>query len=102
MAKVSKSLSSVDEIFKELSAVNPFGTSNFGSLDIHKNEYWIDSGNWILNAALSGSIKKGFPSTKQTSLVGESGCLPKDEVVGLYILKSIGNYDRKIITEGDK
>jgi len=73
MTKVSKKHSSVDDIFKELGEVNPFGTSSFGNSETYKNETWIDSGNWILNAALSGSIKKGFPSTKQTSLVGESG-----------------------------
>lgn len=73
MAKASKKHSSVDDIFKELGEINPFGSSNFGQSEIYKNNVWIDSGNWILNAALSGSIKKGFPSTKQTSLVGESG-----------------------------
>jgi len=99
MAKTSKKHSSVDDIFKELNEVNPFGSSSFGTSEIYKNNNWIDSGNWILNAALSGSIKKGFPSTKQTSLVGESGCLPKEEVVRLYILKSIDNYDREIINE---
>ena len=73
MAKTSKKHSSVDDIFKELSEINPFGSSSFGTSNIYQNDTWIDSGNWILNAALSGSIKKGFPSTKQTSLVGESG-----------------------------
>ena len=30
MAKASKKHSSVDDIFKELGEINPFGSSNFG------------------------------------------------------------------------
>ncbi len=73
MAKTVKKLSSVDDIFKELSAVNPFGTSNFAEKQEIEKNAWIDSGNWILNASLSGSIKKGYPGTKITALVGDSG-----------------------------
>lgn len=99
MAKQSKTHSSVDDIFKEISKVNPFGTSTFGKDDTYKINSYIDSGNWILNAALSGSIKKGFPANKIVSIAGESGCLPESEVVRLYVLKSIDNYDRNIINE---
>ena len=35
------------------------------------NEY-IDTGSYILNALLSGSIKKGLPSNKITAFAGES------------------------------
>ena len=99
MAKTVKKHKDEDGIFAELTALNPFGTNSFGTDDTYKNNVWIDTGSWILNAAMSGSIKKGIPGKKITALVGESGCLPKEEVVRLYILKSIDNYDREIINE---
>lgn len=73
MAKTVKKHSSVEDIFKELSSVNPFGTSNFAEKEEVEKNSWIDSGNWILNAALSGSIKKGYPGTKIIALAGDSG-----------------------------
>lgn len=73
MAKESKKLTSIDSIFSELDKVNPFATNDFANVDVYKNDIWLDSGNWILNAALSGSIKKGFPGTKISALAGESG-----------------------------
>jgi RecA/RadA recombinase len=73
MAKASKKHKDEDGIFGELSTLNPFGTSSFGTDDTYKNNVWIDTGSWILNAAMSGSIKKGIPGKKITALVGESG-----------------------------
>tara|TARA_R110000796_G_scaffold153583_3_gene270160 strand:+ start:3955 stop:5178 length:1224 start_codon:yes stop_codon:yes gene_type:complete len=73
MAKASKKHKDEDGIFGELTALNPFGTSSFGTDDTYKNNVWIDTGSWILNAAMSGSIKKGIPGKKITALVGESG-----------------------------
>jgi len=73
MAKTSKKHKDEDGIFGELTALNPFGTSKFGTDDTYKNNVWIDTGSWILNAAMSGSIKKGIPGKKITALVGESG-----------------------------
>ena len=73
MAKTSKKFKDEDGIFGELSNINPFGTSSFGTDDTYKNNVWIDTGSWILNAAMSGSIKKGIPGKKITALVGESG-----------------------------
>jgi hypothetical protein len=93
MAKTSKSLTSMDSIFSELDKVNPFATNDFANVDVYKNDIWLDSGNWILNAALSGSIKKGFPGTKISALAGESGCLPKEEKILIYIMKT-SNYEK--------
>jgi RecA/RadA recombinase len=71
MAKKSKSIGSIDNLFGELDKVNPFATSDFKKTN--REVGFIDSGNWILNAALSGSIKRGFPDCKITNLAGESG-----------------------------
>lgn len=35
---------------------------------------WIPTGNYLLNAAISGSLFGGIPSGRVTTLVGESGC----------------------------
>lgn len=37
-------------------------------------EDWIPTGNYLLNAAISGSIMGGIPSGRVSTLVGESGC----------------------------
>ena len=34
---------------------------------------WISTGNYILNAAISGSIFKGMPSNRTMLLAGDSG-----------------------------
>lgn len=73
MAKTVKKLKDMDALFGEMDKLNPFATTTFGKDDTYKNNVWIDTGNWILNAALSGSIKKGIPGKKITALVGESG-----------------------------
>ena len=41
MAKASKKHSSVEDIFKELSEINPFGSSNFGESEVHQNKTFI-------------------------------------------------------------
>lgn len=51
-------------------------------------EYWIPSGNYILNAAMSGDLFKGIPSGRVTCLAGDSGCLPKNEKIEIYIIKN--------------
>ena len=35
---------------------------------------WVDSGSYTLNALLSGSIFKGFPSNKIVGFVGVESC----------------------------
>ena len=37
-------------------------------------EDWIPTGNYLLNAAISGSLFGGIPSGRTSTLVGESGC----------------------------
>jgi len=37
-------------------------------------EDWIPTGNYLLNAAISGSLFGGIPSGRTTTLAGESGC----------------------------
>lgn len=45
---------------------------------------WISTGNYMLNACISGSLFGGVPSGKIISLIGESGCMPGDEKIEIY------------------
>jgi hypothetical protein len=71
---------------------------------ITKNTYskideWISTGNYILNAQLSGSLFGGIPNSRSVCFAGESGCLPKNEKVKVYILKTLTNNERKVNKE---
>ena len=48
---------------------------------------WISTGNYILNACISGSIFGGVPGSRVSTLCGTEGCLPKSEKIEIYILK---------------
>lgn len=48
---------------------------------------WIPSGNYILNACMSGDLFKAIPSGKIITYCGPSGCLPKNEKIEIYIIK---------------
>lgn len=60
-----------NDIIKKTKKINP------NSSLIHESEFYIkeyiDSGNYSLNALMSGSIFNGFPSGKITVLSGDSG-----------------------------
>ena len=45
---------------------------------------WVSTGNYMLNACISGSLFGGVPSGKIISLIGESGCMPGDEKIEIY------------------
>jgi len=60
---------------------------------------YIDTGNYMLNACMTGSIRKGVPCGKIVTLAGSSGCLQKNETIGIYILKSISDCSNERIDE---
>ena len=70
MAK--KKTFSFDDINKELADINPLGSvmehSNFSEVT-----EWIDTGNYHLNACVSGSLFKGWPNNRSCSVAGPSG-----------------------------
>jgi hypothetical protein len=49
---------------------------------------WIPSGNYILNACMSGDLFKAIPACIVTTFYGPSSCLPKNEKVKIYVLKN--------------
>lgn len=64
---------SLDSLFGGLEEINPLSTTQMDQSDIAKVRDYIDMGNWILNAAVSGSIKKGLANNKIFQFAGESG-----------------------------
>lgn len=89
---------SFTELDTLLTKINPKGSiithNTFSKID----EY-ISSGNYLLNAQLTGSLFGGIPNSRSVCFAGETGCLPKNERVKVYILKTQSQYDRQIIQE---
>jgi len=89
---------SFNELDAQLSKVNPKGsiiTQNAFS----KIDEYIDTGNYLLNAQLTGSLFGGIPNSRSVCLAGESGCLQKNEKVNVYIFKTKTFDVRKTITQ---
>lgn len=97
MAKKNKEFS-FDDINAELENLNPLGSVMEHSSFSEVTE-WIDTGNYHLNACVSGSLFKGWPNNRSCSIAGPSGCLQKNEKVRIYKLKSISNVKRQINRE---
>lgn len=69
MAKKNVTL---DSLFKDMKKINPFSES------LDKSEFalptdFIDTGNYMLNAAFTGSLFGGIPNNRSVCLGGESG-----------------------------
>ena len=69
---MAKKTFTFDDLNAELATLNPLGsimaTSGFSEVT-----EWIDSGNWHLNACISGSLFKGWPNNRSCSIAGPSG-----------------------------
>jgi hypothetical protein len=79
--------SSFDAMNDLLSSINPNGAM----MDVNpiaKIDEWISTGNYILNAVLSGSLFGGLPNRRSLVLAGEEGCLEKNQEVEIYIMKN--------------
>lgn len=50
---------------------------------------YINTGSYILNACMTGSLFKGVPTGRVLTLAGEPGCLKKSEKVEIYIINNI-------------
>ena len=71
MAKKNKDFSFAD-VNAELATMNPMGSimdqSNFSEVT-----EWIDTGNYHLNACVSGDMFRGWPNNRSCSIAGPSG-----------------------------
>jgi len=94
---MSKTLSFAD-LDSALTKINPKGSiitqNTFSKIDEH-----IPTGNYMLNAQLTGSLFGGIPNSRSICFAGESGCLPKNEKVKVYILKTSTFDERQTIVE---
>lgn len=72
MAKTKNKEFSFDDINAELASLNPMGSvmehSNFSEVT-----EWIDTGNYHLNACVSGTLFGGWPNNRSCSIAGPSG-----------------------------
>lgn len=71
MAKSNKSFT-FDDLNSELAALNPMG-SVMELSDFSEITEYIDTGNYHLNACVSGSLFKGWPNNRAVSVAGPSG-----------------------------
>lgn len=63
---------SFDDINSELKTLNPLGSIMSDSTFSEVTE-WIDTGNFHLNACVSGSLFGGWPNSRTCSIAGPSG-----------------------------
>lgn len=71
MAKTKKEFT-FDDLNAELSSLNPLGSVMEQSTFSDVTE-WIDTGNYNLNACVSGSLFGGWPNNRAVSVAGPSG-----------------------------
>lgn len=95
MAKTTKEFSFLD-LDKELSKINGFETGSILSENTFSQvDEWIPTGNYLLNAQLSGTLFGGIPNTRSLGLMGDPGCLRKTQKVRIYRLKTQGESNRR-------
>jgi RecA/RadA recombinase len=63
---------SFSELDSALSKINPKGSIITGNT-FSKIDEWIDTGNYMLNAQLTGSLFGGMPNSRSVCVAGESG-----------------------------
>ena len=71
MAKSNKQFT-FDDLNAELSGINPLG-SVMEMSDFSEITEYIDTGNYHLNACVTGSLFKGWPNNRACSVAGPSG-----------------------------
>jgi len=89
---------SFNDLDAALTKINPKG-SIITNNTFSKIDEYIPSGNYMLNAQLTGSLFGGIPNSRSICFAGESGCLPKNEKVRVYILKTRTFDERQTIVE---
>jgi len=89
-------LFSFEDLDKAMTKVDSLG-SMMTENTFSKIDEWIGTGNYLLNAHISGSMFKGIPNSRSVMLSGESGCLHPDAEVEVFIGEK--RVDRSIISE---
>jgi hypothetical protein len=66
-----------------------------------QTDEWISTGNYLLNAQLSGSLFGGIANNRSIGISGDPGCICPDETVEVYVMRT-GASNRNFIIEGDE
>lgn len=89
---------SFDDINKEMSKISTYGDTMDKST-VSEIDHFIPTGNYNLNACLTGSLFGGYPNNRAVAIAGPSGCLQKNEKVRIYKLKNSHGQNRKLNKE---
>lgn len=93
MAK-TQGVFSISDLNKVLSKNSKFGALLSEGGGTSQISEYIHTGNYILNACMSGSLLKGIPNNRSACLSGESGCLEKNECINIYRFKTHTKHDK--------
>jgi hypothetical protein len=85
---------SFDELDNSMSKIDSLG-SKMTLNTYSKIDEWIGTGNYLLNAQISGSVFKGIPNSRSIVFSGVSGCLHPSSKINVYVSEDIIN--RKIV-----
>ena len=104
MAKVTTQKSTTGFSFldldKSLSKIAGFETGSILTTNTFSEvDEWIPTGNYLLNAQISGTLFGGVPNNRSFGVMGDPGCLQKNQKVLIYRFKDNKPYDRKKIDE---
>ena len=62
----------MSEFLRDIAKLNEYGGIVYDGVETGDVDSFIDTGSYILNALLSGSVNGGLPANKITALAGES------------------------------
>lgn len=94
MAKKSSIGGSSSSIFDIISRVDDSAEVLAESKSAVIKDY-IDTGSYILNAAMTGSVFKGAPTGRVVTLSGDPGCLEKSEKIEIYIINGLSKHHER-------
>lgn len=100
MAKSSEGFSFA-ALDKELSKISGFESGSILSTNTFSEvDEWIPTGNYLLNAQISGTLFGGVPNSRSLGVMGDPGCLRKNQIVKIYKLRNEKlAYESRIIEE---
>lgn len=75
------------KVFDVLDDYSPY-SSFLDQSTLSNVDEWIDTGSKMLNAVISGSLYGGIPKGRVTLLAGESACIPENQKIQIYRMRS--------------
>ena len=78
-----KRINAAIETLKEFSPMVSFLDNAMSNVDSFE-----DTGCYVLNALVSGHLRGGFPEARMSLLAAESSCLPEDQKIKVYRMRS--------------